>query len=85
VADYVKRGMFNISTIILSVPFHVTMSYLSNPSTLIKALKAPRDPPQEGWPDKADITIAAWNASDFLLPNKAEILTGHILDTWNRS
>ena len=59
--------------------------YLATASSVIKALKAPDDPPQPGWPAKIEIALRAWNTKDLYLPRKAEVLRDWVLEALTRS
>ncbi|ORX40781.1 Urb2/Npa2 family-domain-containing protein [Kockovaella imperatae] len=54
--------------------------YLVSASSLIKALKAPSDPPHPDWPSKIDIALQAWEDQALHLPRKAEVLRDWVLD-----
>jgi hypothetical protein len=59
--------------------------YLLSAHALVKALKASRDPPQDGGPTKLEIAIKAIHEEDTYLPNKKQIVLDFILDAWSRS
>ena len=59
--------------------------YLQSGHALVRALKAPDDPPRPAWPTKIVIATEAWHCNDFYLPNKAEILRDWILDSWSHT
>jgi hypothetical protein len=46
---------------------------------LVRALKAPSDPPVAGGPLKITIAEQAWHDESFYLPNKAEVIGEFIL------
>ena len=54
--------------------------YLSSASSLMKALKAPADPPQPTWSTKVDIALEAWRNEGVYLPRKAEVLRDWIIE-----
>ncbi|OCF36013.1 hypothetical protein I316_02508 [Kwoniella heveanensis BCC8398] len=62
----------------------VEAPYLASASTLIKALRGAADPPQEGWPGKAEIALAAWRDTSFHVPRKEDVLRDWVLDSWTR-
>lgn len=51
-------------------------------SALIKALKAPKEDPNQR---KIDLAIEAWNNTNVLIPRKAEVLADWVLEAWTRS
>lgn len=51
-------------------------------SALIKALKAPKEDPNQR---KIDLATAAWNDANLLIPRKAEVLADWVLEAWTRS
>lgn len=51
-------------------------------SALIKALKAPKEDPNQR---KIDLATEAWNDADLLIPRKAEVLADWVLEAWTRS
>ena len=59
--------------------------YLASALVLIKALKAPSDPPRAEWPSKLDIAQEAINSSGHYLPNKAEIIRDWIFEVWAKA
>ena len=59
--------------------------YLLSAHALVKALKAPTDPPQDGGSTKLEIAIKAIHEKDTYLPNKEQIVLEFILDAWSRS
>jgi len=59
--------------------------YLLSAHALVKALKAARDPPQDGGPTKLSIATTAIHEENTYLPNKEQIVLDFILDTWSRS
>lgn len=40
--------------------------YLASATSLIKALKSARDPPQPDWPSKIEIATQAWQRKDLI-------------------
>ena len=62
----------------------VEAPYLTSASTLIKALRGAADPPQPGWPSKAEIALAAWRDTTFHVPRKEDVLRDWVLDSWSR-
>lgn len=51
-------------------------------SALIKALKAPKEDPNQR---KIDLATEAWNDAKLLIPRKAEVLADWVLEAWSRS
>ena len=45
-----------------------------NALDLVRALKAPTDPPHPSGPTKVEIALAAWNNGSFYMPNKSETI-----------
>ncbi|WVQ95452.1 hypothetical protein IAU59_002549 [Kwoniella sp. CBS 9459] len=62
----------------------VEAPYLTSASTLIKALRGAADPPQQDWPSKAEIALAAWRDTSFHVPRKEDVLRDWVLDSWSR-
>lgn len=50
-------------------------------SALIKALKAPKEDPNQR---KIDLATEAWNDASLLIPRKAEVLADWVLEAWTR-
>ncbi|KAF8273762.1 Urb2/Npa2 family-domain-containing protein [Lactarius quietus] len=48
--------------------------YQDSVQSFVRALRAPTDPPRPGDPPKIDIASAAWSATSFCVPRKAEII-----------
>lgn len=51
-------------------------------SALIKALKAPKESPQQ---PKIDLAIEAWSDKSLHIPRKAEVLADWVLEAWGRA
>lgn len=59
--------------------------YLKSSHALIRALKAPNDPPRPDWPLKTSIAQEAWCSEDIYLPNKAIVLRDWVIDSWSKT
>lgn len=57
------------------------MDKYATPQAIIKALKAPNDPPASGEPSKLAIAQRAWISSNIYFPNKDEVLVDWLLTT----
>lgn len=53
-------------------------------SSLIKALKAPQDPPTPGGERKVALAAAAWADPSLLVPRKADVVRDFVLEQWTR-
>jgi hypothetical protein len=58
--------------------------HLSGPNTLLRFLRSPDDPSQNGGPSKIGLATRAWHMSTPQIPAKAEILKEWILSTWDQ-
>lgn len=54
--------------------------YLLSSSSLIKALKAARDPPQSGWPSKIEIASKANESEGLFLYRKRSLLRDWVIE-----
>ena len=54
--------------------------YLQSSSSLIKALKAPRDPPQPDWPSKIEIAWQAHKSEELFLYRKQSLLRDWVIE-----
>jgi len=59
--------------------------FLLSAHALVKALKAAKDPPQDGGPTKLTMAALAMHNENTYLPNKEQIVLDYILDAWHRS
>lgn len=61
-------------------------SYLASATSLIKALKSARDPPQADWPSKIEIATEAWHRKDSighaLGGRVGDVIREWLLESW---
>jgi hypothetical protein len=63
-----------ISAIGLAVSTRAQMAYQDSAQSLVRALRAPTDPPRQGGSSKIDIASEAWHETSFYVPRKAETI-----------
>lgn len=64
-------------------------AYLVSATSLIKALKSARDPPQSDWPSKIEIASQAWHRKDSighgLGGRVGDVIREWLLESWVRT